>query len=304
MSARTIRRAAERRAKKLAAKAATSSASSPAVTPDVAQTLLSAAPRLVSALSPSPQVDPRPSDSSEAQPISEARLAANRENAQKSTGPRTDEGKAKTRFNSVKHGLTGATILFTNPADAQRYNQHAFDYQHLYQPVGPEENSLVQSIIDTRWRLTTAPLLEFAVIARGSAAIIETNPTVWNNPDHQTDLLLEVRRQNEKELRNLQLQEHRLARRCERETAQLQRVQTERKANEEYKLAEAAKAVLLAEHRNPNVDAVPVPGLGFAFSKERFQAYLRRLTPAQEQSLLKQALAEAVETPKTQTAAA
>jgi hypothetical protein len=304
MSARTIRRAAERRAKKLAAKAATSSASSPAVTPDVAQTLLSAAPRLVSALSPSPQVDPGPSDSSEAQPISEARLAANRENAQKSTGPRTDEGKAKVRFNSVKHGLTGATILFTNPADAQRYNQHSFDYQHLYQPVGPEENSLVQSIIDTRWRLATAPLLEFAVIARGSAAIIETNPTLWNNPDRQTDLLLEVRRQNEKELRNLQLQEHRLARRCERDTAQLQRLQTERKANEEYKLAEAAKAVLLAEHRDPNAEAAPVPGLGFAFSADRLDAYLRRLTHVQEQSLLQQALAEAVETPKTQTAAA
>jgi hypothetical protein len=285
MSARTIRRAAERRAKKLAAKEATK------VQPVAAEQPL-----------PAPAAAPEPEAPSS--PISEARLAANRENAQKSTGPRTDEGKAKTRFNSVKHGLTGATILFTNPADAQRYNQHSFDYQHLYQPVGPEENSLVQSIIDTRWRLTTAPLLEFAVIARGSAVIIETNPTVWNNPDHQTDLLLEVRRQNEKELRNLQLQEHRLARRCERDTAQLQRLQTERKANEEYKLAEAAKAVLLAEHRDPNVNAVPVPGLGFAFSKERFQAYLRRLTPAQEQSLLQQALAEVVETPKTQTAAA
>jgi len=283
MSARTIRRAAERRAKKLAAKAAIATAS-PAVT---APEEVAPPPPVAAAAAPEPET-------SSSAPLSGARLAANRENAQKSTGPRTDEGKAKTRFNSVKHGLTGATILFTNPADAQRYNQHSFDYQHLYQPVGPEENSLVQSIIDTRWRLTTAPLLEFALIARGSAAIIETNPTVWNNPD----------RQNEKELRNLQLQEHRLARRCERDTAQLQRLQTERKANEEYKLAEAAKAVLLAEHRDPNVNAVPVPGLGFAFSKERFQAYLRRLTPAQEQSLLQQALAEVVETPKTQTAAA
>jgi hypothetical protein len=287
MSARTIRRAAERRAKKLAAKAAISNASSPAVT--------------------APEVAPQPVAAAAApEPISDAKLAANRENAQKSTGPRTDEGKAKTRFNSVKHGLTGATILFTNPADAQRYNQHSFDYQHLYQPVGPEENSLVQSIIDTRWRLTTAPLLEFAVIARGTAAMIDSNPTFWNQPENHTDLLLEVRRQNEKELRNLQLQEHRLARRCERETAQLQRLQIGRKANEEYKLAEAAKTVLLAQHRDPAGAAkgVPIPGLGFDFSIERFDTYLDRMKPSQAQSLLQQALAEAEETPKTSSAAA
>ena len=283
MSARTIRRAAERRAKKLAAKAAIATAS-PAVT---APEEVAPPPPVAAAAAPEPET-------SSSAPLSGARLAANRENAQKSTGPRTDEGKAKTRFNSVKHGLTGATIFFTNPADASRYATHAADYQCLYQPLGPEESALVQSIIDTRWRIGTAPLLEFAVIARGSAAIIETNPTVWNNPD----------RQNEKELRNLQLQEHRLARRCERDTAQLQRLQTGRKSGEEYKLAEAAKTVLLAKHRDPATKGVPIPGIGFDFSIERFDTYLARLKPAQEQALLQQALAEAVETPKTGSAAA
>ncbi len=45
-----------------------------------------------------------------ATPISEARLLANRKNAQLSTGPRTSEGKARARTNAVKHGLTGAGI--------------------------------------------------------------------------------------------------------------------------------------------------------------------------------------------------
>src|SRR5215471_12584849 len=39
-------------------------------------------------------------------PISEKKLAANRANSQRSTGPMTSEGKEKSKFNAVKHGLT------------------------------------------------------------------------------------------------------------------------------------------------------------------------------------------------------
>ena len=40
---------------------------------------------------------------------SSRRAEANRRNAQKSTGPRTAEGKARSRFNAVKHGMSAAT---------------------------------------------------------------------------------------------------------------------------------------------------------------------------------------------------
>ena len=42
---------------------------------------------------------------------SEARIAANRLNAQRSSGPKTEEGKAASRANAVKHGLTGSGVV-------------------------------------------------------------------------------------------------------------------------------------------------------------------------------------------------
>ena len=44
-------------------------------------------------------------------PATEAQIAANRRNAQLSTGPKTAEGKERSRQNGVKHGLSGAGVV-------------------------------------------------------------------------------------------------------------------------------------------------------------------------------------------------
>ena len=49
---------------------------------------------------------------------SPARLAANRRNALKSTGPKTPEGKAASRLNAFKHGLAGGGDLLAPDEDA------------------------------------------------------------------------------------------------------------------------------------------------------------------------------------------
>jgi hypothetical protein len=50
---------------------------------------------------------------------SEARIEANRKNAAHSTGPRTDEGKERSRQNSYKHGMTGAGIVLSETDAAE-----------------------------------------------------------------------------------------------------------------------------------------------------------------------------------------
>ena len=46
-----------------------------------------------------------------------AQIEANRRNAQKSTGPKTDEGKDRVRRNAVKHGMTARTIMPVLPQE-------------------------------------------------------------------------------------------------------------------------------------------------------------------------------------------
>ncbi len=94
------------------------------------------------------------------------KTVANRENAQLSTGPVTEAGKAKSSLNALKSGLTGRAVLLATDAAAQ-YQAHVQSYADHFQPVGPEEQTLVQSLADTAWRLARVPGLEMAIYAQG-----------------------------------------------------------------------------------------------------------------------------------------
>ena len=84
--------------------------------------------------------------------ISNKQLAANRLNAQKSTGPRTDEGKAIAKMNALRHGLLAQDVVL--PGE----NESAFDelYENLreeFLPIGELEFCLVERIATSCWRL-------------------------------------------------------------------------------------------------------------------------------------------------------
>jgi hypothetical protein len=227
--------------------------------------------------------------------ISEAQLAANRANAQLSTGPSAASLK-KTSLNALKTGLTGRQVLLPGD-DGALYEAMVRDYQNHFLPVGPEEIALVQSIIDTRWRLDRFPGLESALLDLGRQNMLEIEPKLAGNPGPAFEM--QVRSHYEKKFRNLELQENRLVRRRERETKELRELQATRKAAEQDK----AKAKSAEAAAKPNAASAPAQN-GFVFSPSQIADYLASLTPEARENLLLQMITPAPVAPETTSAAA
>ncbi len=96
--------------------------------------------------------------------ITPAKLAANRRNAQLSTGPTTSEGRARSAQNATKHGLfSQQPVLPTeNPEEYQAMRQQFFDE---LQPEGILETLLVERIINAAWRMRRFGQIEAEVLA-------------------------------------------------------------------------------------------------------------------------------------------
>ena len=65
-------------------------------------------------------------------PVSEARLAANRASALKSTGPRTQAGKDRSRMNALKHGLCSEVVRV--PEDQEGIDRRSRAWLHSLKP--------------------------------------------------------------------------------------------------------------------------------------------------------------------------
>jgi hypothetical protein len=84
-----------------------------------------------------------------------AQIAANRANAQKSTGPRTVEGKRRSSLNSLKWGLTAATLVLPHEDEIGYQETRGMLYTQ-YQPATPQECMLVDQLASSWWRTTSA----------------------------------------------------------------------------------------------------------------------------------------------------
>jgi hypothetical protein len=95
---------------------------------------------------------------------SEARILANKANAQHSTGPKTVEGKANSRCNAFKHGLTGEGVAMSIE-DAAEVEQLFEEISSELKPSGPTGRVLVRRLATLAIRLDRCVAQETAAIS-------------------------------------------------------------------------------------------------------------------------------------------
>jgi hypothetical protein len=95
-------------------------------------------------------------------PATEAQANANRQNARKSTGPRSAEGKATSSRNGLTHGLCASTHIVLGE-DPEEFLILLKDLYDRFRPVGAGEEKLVQRIAADQWRLDRAFPMEAGI---------------------------------------------------------------------------------------------------------------------------------------------
>jgi hypothetical protein len=210
--------------------------------------------------------------------MTEAELNARRENAKHSSGPRTPEGKKRSSLNAVRHGLTGQIVLQT-PEDEQAFKKYCDGIREALAPVGALELDLAQAIAEDRWRLNRARAIENSIFALDRSDYSPQEPggpevdaatsqaRTWIDNGHQLHLLT--------------IYENRIRRSVEKNTAELDARQAQRKAALAKAEEEARALVALAEREGGNYDPTEdfppeSQPLGFVFSRPAIQRQIER----------------------------
>jgi hypothetical protein len=76
----------------------------------------------------------------------------NRKNSEKSCGPRTDAGKARSSQNALKNGLYSISARLPSE-DQELYLAHAAAFVADLHPEGAAQQALVEIVSDNTWRL-------------------------------------------------------------------------------------------------------------------------------------------------------
>ena len=174
-------------------------------------------------------------------PISHKQFLANQQNAQKSTGPVTEEGKNHSRMNARRHGLTGQFYAL-NTQDQAAFDVFRDNLLAVYKPANALESQLAISIAEDHWRLNRARAIENNTFAWFHSGI-DGDFDAPNEEVHSAFTQATTWRHEEKNFGLLALYEHRIRRNVARNEDQLHLLQAERKAEEAKLEAEKAKAL-------------------------------------------------------------
>jgi hypothetical protein len=192
----------------------------------------------------------------------QAQIDANRQNAQKSSGP-SEAGKAVTKLNATKHGLAGRTVYLTSSEEGPYLEFHEGLFT-AFSPRGVLEQSLVESVVDSRWRIFQISKIEAGLYTIGE---FENKADLANYPADKSD---DVSRaltfsRKQKEFDKLNRYQTRLNRQATQDLKQLEQLQSSRKAQELKDFQDAAALYIQSLNTTEPFDPSE---FGFVWSEE------------------------------------
>jgi threonyl-tRNA synthetase len=170
---------------------------------------------------------------------SPAEYAANRLNALKSEGPTTPQGKARSRMNALRHGLTARVVVLPTEdmAAYQAFSQEIVDSLDAQTPV---ERQFAQTIADNQWRINRVRSIEDGMLGIGRYE--DTDNLDIPDPDvRQAMTTARAFRDHSKAFVNLSIYEQRLHRTIKEAFRQLKELQAERREREKAAMDDAVR---------------------------------------------------------------
>ncbi|MHB9026829.1 MAG: hypothetical protein ACYC7E_22070 [Armatimonadota bacterium] len=110
---------------------------------------------------------------------SKCKRLANRLNAQKSTGPRTPEGKARSSKNALKHGFFAREVLIPDE-NAEEFTDFVREMRRDLKPIGTLEEVLASQVVAGAWRLKRLARIEAGVFTD----LLSGTRRRWVNENH------------------------------------------------------------------------------------------------------------------------
>jgi hypothetical protein len=165
--------------------------------------------------------------------------AANRLNAEKSHGPTSPEGRARSSMNALRHGLTARVVVLPSE-DMDAYQAFSKEIVDSLDPQTPVERQFAQTIADNQWRVNRIRSIEDGMLGMGHFE--QSGDSDADNPEiHSAMTAARAFRENSKAFVNLSIYEQRLHRSMKEALRQLKEPQTERRERRKTEMDEAIR---------------------------------------------------------------
>ena len=154
---------------------------------------------------------------------------ANRQNAQHSTGPKTEEGRAAVRLNGLRLGLTAQTLILPGENEAD-FKELLDSYEAEHEPSTAIECDLVTQLAMATWRMRRLYHVEAGFYTYRLKVLSDTGNRLKLDDFARLGMVADC---NNGTLTTLNRQEARLERSFYKALQELQRIRTQRPANVE-----------------------------------------------------------------------